>query len=424
MNRLSGLAIVPSLLLAGATLAKVRSSRNASDWYRQARLTADEEASDTLSVNFVILLPLLREQSQVDGLLSHLSDLDYDSDRYVIVPVTAKEESSPSTSDVIQKWISDNQTSVPITPLHLATHSSRKAQQLNFALRHLHPILDRMPAADLTYALVLDADSRPQRDLLKTAAHVATRSRPRVMQAFSVYRAPRSDNPWAKAFSLHHTARQLQVEIPRQLHSNDKFRKSSRPRFGYIVGHGEFFEIDFITNWSFPEQPLIDDLVMGQALHLAAIPVEVVPTVDVADGPSSLRQRITQTKTWAAAQADWHSSVREAGRLGRSLTTTQTIWSVARLVHQQSAWMGRLPGTMISLLGGWPTTVLWTSMLVAEALCEMRANRDFATMNDLTAEDAPLWAVVAASVCEPLGPLSHLAGSLTGRQTVMNKTER
>lgn len=412
----------PAAALAAGTVLQHRTAVRSLARFRTERAAATHPEP----ASFVVFLPLLREQSQVGPLLDHMCAMDYPAGHFILVPLTTRETQNPTTQDVIDQWCDarTGEQQPRVVPLMLTTPGTRKADQLNLGVGRLDELFTLMPPTDHEFVLVLDADSRPSHDLLHQAAITATRNPASLaMQAFSVFR-PCSASVWSSAFSVRHTARQVQTEIPRQWRNNDHFTVSRSPRFGYMIGHGEFFRRDLLTRWRFPNDSLIDDLVMGQALNLLAHRIEVVPSADLADGPATLAQRISQTRTWAHSQADVQAIAQSTQGLepGAPVTGPFRMW--ARIGVQQALWIFQAVGTAASLVGGPGPSAAWAAALVLSASLEQRHARDFAETNAMPVTTAPLWAVAAASVLEGVGPLRSMVDRVTGRSTPMNKTER
>lgn len=279
----------------------------------------------------ILLLPVLREERELPGLLQHLSAVKYPANKIQIVVITTEKEefeaksldgqNRQSTISVAKEMVENKNLELGkqiFLHFHYPQIVGKKADQLNFALQEI----DRLylaPSADKTFIGVYDADSRPDVRTFEFIAWDVANSiqqketMPQAYQQIPLYfknfhTLARTFEGWLlRLEALYQTRWALGYEIPnyrsQTLLLNSSLRVSSfwNSRLCYLIGHGCFLRLDIIRQvGSFPTYSPAEDLTLGNILSLLGIPIKTIPFFDLCEVPESLSILFHQSRVWFA----------------------------------------------------------------------------------------------------------------------------
>jgi len=383
------------------------------------------------SPRFAILLPLLREQTQVAALLEHFDSVDYPRELVRIVPITTRVEvalsGQPTTQEVIEEWLRSHAPHMSICPMHFAGQTGNKASQLNHAISQIKMWRDFEP----DYVCVFDADSRPDRSVLRQSAFAANAEElpPDAMQVACRFIAPDDASRMMRCEARRHTVKSLIAEVPVAPAASPRL-----PRLQTMVGHGEILRWDHACIAGFPADAVIDDLVTGASYSMARLEIRpVTGALDHASVPASTAEWIRQTMTWSRGlvsvrSATRHASALGATRLDRYAVSIKQLWIGLR-------WASR-PARLISLIflcRGSGKALLRTALIcevlsdISNAYKDESAYRHLAQTLDWDTERLKLsdWACsVLYRRVEAIGPMVTGLRWLVGQAPPVYKTER
>lgn len=360
------IVIAYAAFVAGAVALRCIRGLRAIEHAREgrARVRRIRDAGFAPDIRVVLLLPMLREQSQVAALLAHLDRLEFPPERLTLVPITsavetaqnaemaaaaarivadlrrgergiaflwrhsayystarlselarmdpgeaerslAADASKPGTADVLRTLLARITCRAAVVPLHYPHVRGNKASQMNYALDTLRE-RGAFDDPERTYVGVYDADSRPHPLALVSLAVAAAEERAPAFQQYPIYL-----DGTARTTSLMEneawlqSARSVCVEYAGQLAVNAAIERGVEGRtFTYCIGHGEFLRADWLLRMRFPERQAIDDLPTGIALSLARMKIVPLPFFDFCTVPHGIFDFIRQTGTWFSACLD------------------------------------------------------------------------------------------------------------------------
>jgi len=322
------------------------------------RITADDFPF------LILLLPILREERELPGLLQHISSVKYPANKLRVVVITTEKEEFEAKGLDGENWRSTISVAKEMVEnmnlemgnqvflhFHYPQIVGKKADQLNFALQEI----DRLclaPSADKTFIGVYDADSRPDvRTFEFIAWDVASsiqnkESIPPAYQQIPLYlknfhALARTFEGWLlRLEALYQTRWALGYEIPN--YRSQTLLLSSSPhassfwnnRLCYLIGHGCFIRLDIIKQvGSFPTYSPAEDLTLGNILSLLGIPIRPIPFFDFCEVPESLFILFHQSRVWFATSMTIFETIR---RLRSSLKSRPSQARAFYLATQRS----------------------------------------------------------------------------------------
>ena len=330
---------------------------------------------------FVILVPLLREQAVVRELWRRMARLDYPAAAVRIVFVTTRREISapgrPTTHEVVRAILS--QSSDPRFAVVQCDGSDRcKADQLNFALRELK--LDS--AVDDVFIGVYDADSSPDPRVLRFVAANASGGA-RGFQQIPLYSLNLAAIPrTARGYLLltrpmHNALFALSVELPemqRQVanmsRSQRSLRRITRSWMSHAIGHGEFFRSSLLRELGGFRPPSCDTQ-FGHAMAFAGIPLHPIPLLDLGETPHSVRVLLEQGVVWFNSMNTFPLTFDHIRRLRpANHSWPASVWMMLRLLNSNLAWATYplvFAGTMVASLVRGDVTLLFAATIALGA---------------------------------------------------------
>ena len=319
-------------------------------WIENDNRFVAEGVDDLLE--FVILVPLLREQAAVQPLLERLSRLEYPREKLRVVLITTereKEADGPTTKELLAALL-PFMDEVGFLHVHcVGENDTCKADQLNFAMRQVGIHGSRR---DDLFIGVYDADSSPDPRILSYLAdRIRKDPESKAFQQIPIYfqnthavqRSPGGFFLLSRPF--HNLLFALTVELP-EMHQQTllagKRRGSSTRIFrgwlSHAIGHGEFFRIDVLTDLGGFVPPSCDTQ-FGHALALTGIPLHPVGLLDVCETPDSVAVLMRQGVVWFNSLNTFWRTRRLVREIAPERYCPPEAWfMIARLIHSNVAW--------------------------------------------------------------------------------------
>ena len=259
----------------------------------------------------LIVLPVLREERVIEATLDHFFTLDYPPEKYTVVVVTTEKEREhdhrPNTIDVI----SGLKSKYPLLKtLHYPYRDGLKADQLNYVAEHFERIAKGDPLE--TFYAFYDADSRPEKDILrKFGAVLSEHKHANVFQQSASYLKNYGDlgtkgfweGNFLRAQALKQTRFILAHEIPRIQRVFRATMGASRcfldkATYAPTIGHGLFVRASYLDTMRFPKGYTPEDMFWGFLVTSMNEPIVFIPSLDRSETPDSIRKLFFQLASW------------------------------------------------------------------------------------------------------------------------------
>ncbi|MFG1928805.1 hypothetical protein [Cryptosporangium sp. NPDC048952] len=248
--------------------------------------------------------------------------------------------------------------------LHCEQPAQYRAAQLNMAVEHARERLT--PAsADSVWVGVYNADSRPDpRTFTELRQRTTAEPDTRLFQQLVDYIVP-SRGPtglvaignaqlqtwWTRS---HYAARNARGHSGRTVWS----RTSPYSTFG----HGEFARLDFLDHiGGFPDFAYADGLLLGWICRLAAEPIGLLASRDVAEVPRSAADLVLQQTAWLRGLLNFDATAEWCRQQGILRLPDGEV----RLLHAQH----------LAIPVGWGLSTLAVATALTSAACRMRRGR-------------------------------------------------
>lgn len=408
------------------------------------RVFLDEEQSE--AIRFVLLLPMLREQSEAVELLYRMDQLDYPPDRILLVPITTEREradlgaridaaeriindlesggpgtvsrwrysryfsgelidkmqnewasssedlrtkiremvAGPTTKEVVLDHLSKWNPRCQIIHLHYPKTSGNKAKQMNFALATLTQAGVLRPD-EATYVGVYDADSAPDPHTLRVLSTYARQNRPVAFQQYPIYlRHCGKLSRLMRNEAMLQTAHSVCVEYPRQRRVNSAILagRNAGPTFTYCIGHGVFLRSDWILKVGFPETAPVEDLPLGFMLSLGKKQIWTLPLFDFCTVPSSTNAFVRQTATWFEAQMEFREVIRSAYKHFGHVHTLRSARGFLEQMLTNAKWLLAGPCRVIAAIAAL-VAGSWIGLLALLSACLLEARLEWGVASHL-----------------------------------------
>ncbi|MFA6130927.1 MAG: glycosyltransferase family 2 protein [Patescibacteria group bacterium] len=266
---------------------------------RSLKWFSEQEKNDPLDTQFIakfiVLIPLLEEQSILHSLLHALQNIEYPPEDYRIVFITTAKERRKmglqTTEEILQTILPKDFSYIH---LHYPRKVGIKSDQLNWALHILDA--EGVITSD-TIIGVYDADSEIVPKILKTVASKFANQNLNVAQQPTLYLKNWNQIPvLGKGFALLQTLYACGYEIQMWHHADALF-----PPMRYCVGHGLFVRYNFLKRIGYFPSP-IEDTRLGHVCSFLKEPIEIVPIFDSCEVASTAFDRIRQSSVWFSGE--------------------------------------------------------------------------------------------------------------------------
>ncbi len=292
--------------------------------------------------NIMLLLPVLREERELPGLLNHILTIKYPPGKLHAIVITTEREhfecNDPNCENVttiefakeLVEKLDYEIGSQFFVHIHYPRINGNKASQLNYAVsmfEQLYPtIMDNN-----TYIGVYDADSRPD---ISTIAYIGWNASttlaefgemPPAYQQVSLYiknylkLRKGIEGILLKLEGFYQTRWSLGYELPNYLRQDYLLSRSRinpilaffGSRMCYMIGHGCFIRKDILSSvGGFPTYSPTEDISLGYILSYLKYPIRPVPFFDFCEVPESMIILFNQSKVWFATVASVYSTIK------------------------------------------------------------------------------------------------------------------
>lgn len=298
------------------------------------------------SINFIILIPVLREQKIIKETFDFLLSLEYDFSKLKIVIITTEREfldkktlkQQPSTPEIVKQLIptlNKNLNKELFFNIHYLYRRGVKSDQLNYALNKLLKENPKIFESKNFYIGLYDADSKTDKSILKFLADDAIKNNfPIVYQQPTIYLKnydllPNNINGlFMKSFALWQTRYSLGYEIPMFLNSAINTRRRLA-KMEYCIGHGLFIRADFLKKIGFFPTP-IEDTRFGHILSYLKEEITLLPVFEITEVTHKISRLIKQTSVWFTGESfiinDW--------KIANKIRGVEKIRSLSLILHK------------------------------------------------------------------------------------------
>ncbi len=298
------------------------------------------------TINFIILVPVLKEEKIIKTTLEYLSSFKYPLSKLKIIVITTQREL------VEQKSISFSQNTIKIVkeiiPIlnhklkrevfihyHYPFSFGKKADQLNFALKKLNNQNPQIFKDRLTYLGLYDADSTSDPNTLKILAKDAKKNNyPLVYQQPVIYLKNYSTLPFTiddylmKSFALLQTCYSLGYEVPMFLNSSKNIKRRIG-KMAYCLGHGLFVRADFLKKIGFFPTP-IEDTRFGHILSYLRCKIKLLPSLAVTEVVRKFKWLLNQESAWFIGE----SYFLEDYKIAKRIKKIDKIWALSLIFYK------------------------------------------------------------------------------------------
>jgi cellulose synthase/poly-beta-1,6-N-acetylglucosamine synthase-like glycosyltransferase len=260
----------------------------------------------------IVVIPVLREQSTIEGTLSYFSSFTYPA-LHIAIVTTAREataKETPTTIDVVKELTSR----FHFNWVHFPSSNGTKADQLNYVIARfaeLFPTLD----AKRSFFAFYDADSRPHPATFAHFARVHSEYPERnIFQQSSIFyenfsrlgtsASSKIRTAFLQAQAVLQTRFTLGYEVPRFMNQLSFYNKRLNWRallgsitYAHCVGHGLFVRASFLQEVSFPNEAM-EDMFYGFVLNCLNEPITPIPVLTNSEMPAQLKTLFYQRSRW------------------------------------------------------------------------------------------------------------------------------
>lgn len=203
-----------------------------------------------------------------------------------------------------------------IETIHYPFKEGVMAHQVNYAVEHLKPIKNKK-----TFIGLYNADSSPNADTLMNVAKVVSNSGENViLQQSAIFTKNFNlfNHSWKSSFlksgGLLQSHWTLCHEIPRIRAQSQSVKKLSKSKLGlflktrlaHCVGHGMFINLDLFKELgNFSTETMNEDLPFGFKVCAKKIPIYLLPVLEAADTPETIKHLINQKRIWFWSYLDY-----------------------------------------------------------------------------------------------------------------------
>lgn len=377
---MSGLTLTLTVLLIGMTMRQCLVLRAI---FRSHRfLTRELPVENNVHLGprptFYIAIPVLREAGILRQAVDHFEVITKGHEATVVVVTTAREKYEhvryPDAADTVHV-AGELAKEGRCIHLHYPDPSGLKADQLNFAATYCASLTPAAIHSSQTFLVCYDADSRPLVNSLACFdAAIAQHPSVDVFHQSSCFElrqdeiaAATGSIRWlrqavADAGALRANRFVLAYEVPRLINRSSAARWLKQQLCSYVythvTGHGLCVRLSLLQALPFPSQSPLEDMHYSFLLGSRNFALQPVPSLDIAEVPSSLRAQVEQASRWFYGPGRFDRYLRDpvtaAGWRARLLATS----AFAICIEWLSCAI--LPAALgVALLVGPARSVLW-----------------------------------------------------------------
>lgn len=256
---------------------------------------------------FLILIPVLREQSVITKTLDHFMNLNADGlELFIVIAGTSREghEKEERTSAVVEKWIADRSfpANIEVFYSEIDEIQGDRATQLNYAVDLYN---ERYPDRELDYIGVYDADSLPSintlievTEVFETRPEVAACQQPVDFVDAANRMSHEGKNPLLVGNAIYQTTWTMIRELPSWVGFGMSDSGKEYLRNVYLIGHGEFLRYHEYLKFKFPEFEVTDGIQLGYRMGMSNHKIMALSEFCTDDVPQSIGSLVQQHKRW------------------------------------------------------------------------------------------------------------------------------
>ena len=280
------------------------------------------------SKEFIVIIPVLREQKILKRTLEYFLKMKYDLDKVTIILVSTEKEIKESvnnslkrvtTIDLIKKLkqeINQKYKREIIVHLHYPSIDGKMAHQVNYAFDYI--LRTRRSDFNNLFVVLYNADSRPDLETFTVVSSLARNSDLRVFQQSALFldnlAIIRAQNnffirQYLVANAILHSRWTLAHEIPRLLRQSFFINHFNKKIFlSHCVGHGLFLRGDFLQKVkTMPTITVTEDLFFGYILSALGESINPLPVLESAEAPATISSAMKQKYVWFFGPLDHFS---------------------------------------------------------------------------------------------------------------------
>ncbi|MDQ1295437.1 MAG: hypothetical protein QG608_3322 [Actinomycetota bacterium] len=317
-------------------------------------------SNDSLTVRFVIIMPLLREQNRVGAMCDHFTQIMAGYPGSVLLLVTtAREEAEdgggnhkivPESTAAIAERLAEHcqQQRIDVRHVHFPQSEGAMAHQVNYAVDQF---LKEIPADQRQkwWVGLYNADSRPDPDALNKVSQAAAEDGCVIVQQSALFTANITSMPRSFSGLIASGAAVLQSrwtlarEIPRLRAQWQATQRGERVPLAHCVGHGLFARADyFARSGGLPLETMNEDLAFGYFACAEGTPIRPVAVLECGDAPRSVSAFVGQTRQWFWSYAQYPAMAALAAQRGLGTPADRARLTTAGLIRG-ALWLGQSP---------------------------------------------------------------------------------
>jgi len=317
-------------------------------WLRKYKINSQKLKSS--KDNFIICIPMLREQKIVLKTIEYFSKLNYPKDKYKIYIVTTSRElkesdknsNHQSTYELASVCASKVNKKLKMNLVEIVNYSGvgkLMSHQINYVIKMMAKRKENLKSIFAVY----NADSRPN---LNTLSAVSSTLRgyekdmgiiPNIVQQSSLFTLNFnnfSNSPKGyvlRAAAIFQTKWTLIHELSRFRKQSLKAIKKSKgilsqlfdTQLSHCVGHGLFVRLSLLSKEFLPTETLNEDLPFGYYQCCKREPILPFPMLENSEVPLSITSLINQKKVWFFPYLEYDKCQKRVVRLKRYKSLTE-----------------------------------------------------------------------------------------------------
>ena len=333
------------LMSAGIFIRSVSNLKNLISnisWLKRSR-KADNRPRSTIE-NFVICIPMLREQNVVRETLNYFATLNYPKDKYKVIVVTTNKEIAerkdsendlPTTYNIatgVARKINSKVGRKLVTVLNYPRTSGLMSHQINFVVREIA----KSKKDRFSIFAVYNADSRPSRDTLKYVSKAFSELgkdsciTPNIIQQSSLFTLNYNKFPnslsgyilkasalFQTKWTLVHELTRFRVQSDRALKPQSTFwQRICNTKLSHCVGHGLFVRLNLLSQEYLPTETINEDLPFGYYQCCKREPIFPLSVLENSEAPRNLKSLFNQKRVWFFPYLEYQKCKDRVIRLG------------------------------------------------------------------------------------------------------------
>ncbi len=371
----------------------------------------------------VVLVPLLREQARVAGLLDRWEKLLAAHSQLSLVVLTTAREQVESEGDrhgTVQALRIDGRLETwswagRARHLHYPSFNRTYGEQVRWGVQQIRAL-----CAAEDYVLIVNADSRIDANGMQELLACTAEGGECAQQSAMFLANFAQLRPLPAAEALLQSTWTIETELFRYLAGSGAVRwvpaRLASVWYQHTVGHGLLISVGVLDGiGGFPSPAVgLEDSALGYRIRAQHRSVRPLRRLELADAPSSLRSLLRQRATWVRGPL---------GALGYCPASSRERVLVAQAVYDGGKWALTLPAICAEiLLLGRRDRLLWALVFLARRYTTLTLMlRSLPSFSDYGLKEPPASKLATAVFLYPLAVLSYGAGGLRGALEMLSE---